>query len=340
MKKYLTLLATTSVSLLACGSIVAADPVEDFYKSRDITLVVPFAPGGSTALQAQAAAKYFTQYLPGNPRVIPQFMPGAGGMLAVNHTYNSSPRDGSVIIYAQDSNVIEQYLNEDTAKYDVRKLNWLGSVVEFEYTLGIDKSTSVESVDDLKKKEVFVASTGIGSASHIFPSLTNALLGTKMKVVGGYTGGAPAIYLALERKETQGYVTQYWHSRPVFENCNPILTFGPERSRVFPNVPTLLEHVKDPKDRPVVQFAGLIGTLGRGFATMPDVPQDRVAALRKAFDQMAANPAFIAEVRATGTGEEVRKTPLSGEEFQKRIAAGMDIGPDVIARLKTILAER
>jgi tripartite-type tricarboxylate transporter receptor subunit TctC len=261
-------------------------------------------------------------------------------MLAVNHTYNNSPRDGSVIIYAQDSNVVEQYLNEENAKYDVRKLNWLGSMVEFEYTLGLDKDTGVTTVDDLKKKEYFIGSTGVGSASHVFPTLTNAVLGTKMKVVGGYTGGAPAIYLALERKEMQGYVTQYWHSKPVFKGLNPILTFGAERSNVFPEVKTLLEHVKDPQDRKVVQFAGLIGTLGRGFATMPDVPADRVAALRKAFDQMAVDPEFIRELKATGTGEEVRKAALTGTEFNKRLTAGMDIGSDVINRMKTMLAEK
>ena len=340
MIKHLTLLTIASANLLVLGSDAVADPVADFYKSHDITLVVPFAPGGSTAIQAQAAAKYFTEYIPGNPNIRMQYMPGAGGIVAVNHTYNNSPRDGSLIIYAEDSSVIEQYLNPETAKYDVRKLNWLGSVVGYEYVLAINKSTSVQNVGDLKTKEVFVASTGVGNASHIFPTLTNAVLGTKMKVVAGYPGGAPAVYLALERNEMQGFTTQYWFSKPVFQNFNPILTYGSERSRVFPDVMTLLEHVNDPKDRAAVKFSSLIGTLGRAFATMPDVPQERVDALRNAFNQMAANPAFIAAVKATGTGEEVRKTPLTGEDFQKRIGEVLDIGPDVIDRLKVILADR
>jgi tripartite-type tricarboxylate transporter receptor subunit TctC len=341
MSKYFNLVTAASAALLSAMSAAAADPVEDFYKTHDVTIIVPYAAGGSTALQAQAAVKYFSEYIPGKPNVRVQYMPGAGGLLAVNFTYLNSPRDGTVLIYADDTNVAGQYLNPQGAKFDVRKFNWLGSVVEYQYVLAINKAAGIRNVDDLKTKEVFIASNGVAAANHIFPTITNAMLGTKMKVVPGYPGGAPEVYLALTRGEMQGYTTNYWLSQqPVFQNFNPILTFGLERSLVLPNVTTLLELVTDPDDRAAVKFASLMGSLGRGFAAMPDVPQDRVQALRRAFDKIAVNPGYLAEITATGTGEEIRRTPLTGEQMQKQIIERMDIGPDVISRLQNILAER
>lgn len=309
-----------------------ADPVADFYSGKTVTLVVPFSPGGSTATQAQIAGDYFGKYIPGNPTIHLEFMPGGGGMVALNHSYASSPRDGTVIIYAQDSNVVQQPLNPEV-QYDVRELNWLGSMVEFDYVLAVSKASGVATLADMQGKELFTGATGVGSQSYIFPSLVNYLFDTDMNIIPSYESAE--LLLALESGELDAYVTPYWFSNlHIYEKFNPVMTFGPERSRKFPDVPTLLELVETPEDKALVQFIGLIGSLGRGFATMPDVPQERVAALRQAFLDMAADPGFIEAMKRVGTGEEVRDAPMSGEELQQRIIAGLDIDESVIERAR------
>lgn len=327
---------------LAAGiqaNVASGQTVEEFYSANDITLIVPFDAGGSTAIQSQITADHLARYIPGNPNIRLEFMPGAGGMLAINHAYATSPRDGTVLILAQDSNIVQQPLN-DAILYDAREFNWLGSVVKLEYVLGIRKETGVTSIDDLRHKEVFIASTGTGSQNYMFPVLTNAVLGTIMNVVPGYTGGGSDSLVALESGEMQGYASAWTHwnaNLHVFDEFIPVLTYGPTRMPDLVDVPTLLELVDDPADQAVVRLFGMIGTLGRGVATMPDVPEDRVAALREAFAEMAADPAFIKDMEDR-LG--VTITPLLGEDYQEMVAAGLEIDAEVIERARAAIAPK
>ncbi len=275
---------------VALASPAAADAVSDFYKDKQVTIIVAAGPGGGHTQYSQLLAPYLKKYIPGKPTFVTQNMGGAGGTKAANYLYNSAAQDGSVVGILLSDTPFAARLRTTGVKYRPEKFHYLGGADDTQSAFVLFKSAGVKTLDDVKKKQVLMGSTGKGSQTFIVPTLANALLGTKFKVITGYRGMG-GIYLAMDQGEVSGFQSVYSSPKSLrpqwFEQDKLVvlaanaLTPLPDR----PNVPLLKDLVSDPTDRKILELIGGNGTLGRGWLVPPGVPSALVAGLRAGFEK-------------------------------------------------------
>lgn len=312
---------------LFCGAAVGfagpaqADEIADFYKDKQVSVIVPFGAGGGYALYTQILTRHFPKYLPGSPTMVPQYMPGAGGIKAANYVYNVAPKDGSVISMVSDSVVLASVISPKNVKYKVNEFTWIGAMERVNNILAIRKDTGIRSVADLKKTEAVMGSSGRGSPTFLLPSLVRWMEpGAKVKIVQGYKGINP-MFKALEQGEINGMTVSWgaWKSLrgKWFTDgyVHAIVQFGVKREKDFPDVPLALELANTPEEKSVARFMASNAEVGRSWVVPPKVPGARVAALRKAFDAMVKDEAFIAE----SLKNKVMLSPASGQEVQDAV---------------------
>lgn len=328
---------TAGLALLGACSIsaAAADPIADFYAKKQIVVTVGQAPGGGFDAYARLAGRFIGQQIPGNPSVIVQNRPGAGGVSNANYVYNIAPRDGTVLTIPNHTAAAEQLLGSDAIKYDARKFNWVGrftSTVSIHYMWHTSK---IKSIDDVFKYETIVAGQGASSTSSIYPALLNKLFGTKFKIITGFTGASLAS-LAMQRGEVDGMMTP-WSGVKL---ANPdwirdkqitvILQYAMRKHPDLPDVPLVLDLAKTDEQREILTFYATTHEIGRSLATTPEVPEDRVAALRAAFMSMTKTKEFQQEVEK----QNIEIGPMDGAELQKVVNATFDISPATIEKLR------
>lgn len=326
-----------ALAAMLIGSVAPAmaQTVEEFYKGKVVRFVVPFSPGGTSSRYTDLFGRHFGKHIPGKPKIIPQHMPGGGGITSLNFAYTVAPRDGSVIFLPDSSAAINQLLSPEVALYDARKFGWIGVPSQARSVLMMRTDSGVRSVDDLKKKERFVGSSGTGSETHMYPMAANGLIGTKFKVLAGYAGGSQVL-IALEAKEIDGAVRTWtaWEARPdLLQNdiIRPIMIIASSRLPQLPDVPNLVELVNNEEDKKIVRFLTSMGTLGYGLGAPPGVPTERLAALRKAFDDMIADPEYLEDAKKSGL---MLDTPLRGDEAQAYVAEVLSTPPELVERAK------
>jgi tripartite-type tricarboxylate transporter receptor subunit TctC len=190
---------------LACASPCAAqsDPVADFYKGKTVNVYIGVGVGGEYDLQARLVAKYIGRHIPGRPNVVPQNMTGASGLKMLNFLYNQAPRDGTSIGMIQNGFPAAQAIGRSGIQFDANQLRWLGTIAPVVETMALWHTAGVATIDDARKKEIIIGATARGGITYTYPALMNELLGTKFKIVTGYTGGNE-INIAMERGEVQG----------------------------------------------------------------------------------------------------------------------------------------
>jgi tripartite-type tricarboxylate transporter receptor subunit TctC len=335
------------LALAMCAGIIAvagapaySQTVEEFYKGKTVTFIVPFSPGGTSSRYSDLFSRHFGKHIPGQPNIQLEYMPGGGGLVALNHAYTQAARDGSVFFLPDGSAAVNQLLNPEGARYDAREYGWIGIPSQARSVLMVRTDAGVNSVDDLKKTEIFVGSTGAGSETDMYPRLANGLIGTKMNVLPGYEGGSQ-VMVALEAKEVSGAVrtSTAWASRKDLVDkgiIKPLLVFASNRIDSMPDVPTLGELVANPEDKQIVALLTSIGTLGYGLGAPPEVPADRLAALRKAFDDMIKDPEYLADAEKSGL---MLDLPLTGEEAQAFVAEVLKTSPELVERTRTLIAQ-
>ena len=335
MRARLSLRLALAAMLIGTVAPASAQTVEEFYKGKVVRFIVPFSPGGTSSRYTDLFARHFGKHIPGKPKILPQYMPGGGGITALNFAYAVAPRDGSVIFLPDSSAAINQLLNPEVALYDARKYGWIGVPSQARSVLMMRTDSGVKSVDDLKTMERFLGSTGTGSETHMYPMAANGLIGTKFKVLPGYAGGSQVI-IALEAKEVHGAVRTWtaWAARPDLLEQNvlrPILAFASSRIPDLPDVPNLVELVKSDEDKKIVGLLTSIGTLGYGLGMPPEAPKERLAALRKAFDDMIADPDYLEDAKKSGL---MLDAPLRGEEAQAYVTEVLSTPPEVVQKAK------
>ena len=320
--------AGAALILSAAANSAAADAVSDFYSGKQVTIVVAAGPGGGHTQYSQLMAPYFKKYMPGNPSFVTQNMGGAGGTKAANYLYNSAAQDGGVIGILLSDTPFASRLRTTGVKYKPADFHYLGGADDTQSAFVVFKSTGVKTLEEAKKKEVLLGSTGKGSQTYVVPTLVNALLGTKFKVILGYRGMG-GIYLAMDRGEVSGFQSVYsspkslrpqWFEKDML-NVLVANALSPLPDR--PNVPLLKDLVTDPTDRKIVELIGGNGTLGRGWLTTPGVPAARVAALRAAFEKALNDPGAKAEA----TKRRMTFAPVKWQDMQahaKRIGEAED----------------
>jgi tripartite-type tricarboxylate transporter receptor subunit TctC len=326
--------------LLLASTPALADPVADFYKGKQMRMIVRTTAGGDYDQYSRLIARFIGKYIPGNPAIVVVNMPGGGGITAANWMAQVAPHDGTVFGIVSQGLATDQALGvSPQLTADLRKFNWIGNVVYSNQLLVVWKTSPTKTLEDAKKRETTIGTTGAGSASVQYPAFYNNVLGTKFKIVFGYPGGQ-MIDLAMERGEVEGRGTNpysgWMASKPSWiptKQIIPLIQAGIEKEPALPDVPLIVDQPVKPEDKPLLQFMAQASTVGRPFATTPDVPAERVAALRAAFEATLKDPEFI----AAAANENMEIRPMNGEKMQQIIFGLLDSPKDVRDRVKVAL---
>jgi len=277
--------------------------------------------GGGYDAIARLVARHMTRYLPGNPSFLIKNMPTAAGVAAANFLYNSAPRDGSVILAAQNASLMLPLYDSPVAHFDPRKFEWIGSTDKQQAVCVTWFTSPIKSIEDAKARDVPVAATGISAGPGIYPKILNALFGTRFKIISGYDTGS--MRLALEKGEVEGICGLAWQTYKAvsfdwIENkkLNVIVQMGLTKNRELPDVPLALDLLKNPDDRKVLELIVLVQEFGRPFLAPPGVPADRMALYRRAFEAVLKDPQFQAE----SAMQRLSIDPLDGRQIEALIA--------------------
>jgi tripartite-type tricarboxylate transporter receptor subunit TctC len=325
--------------LAAAPAQALADSVADFYKGKQITLLVGSDPGGGYDLLARLVARHLGSFIPGNPSVIVENMPGAGSILLSNRVYNIAPKDGTVIGLVQRGVLISQLTGQPGVHYDLGKFNWIGSVTSETSLVATWHTAPVKTMKDAQQQEVIVGGTGRTSDTEAAARLLNAVAGTKFKIVSGYPGTSDVL-LALERGELEGIIDLSWaeikaknaehlasgHFTFLAQNA---LTKSPE----LPNVPLALDFIQKESDRPVAELFYAVKAIARPILSAPGIPAERVAALRNAFDTMIND----ADYKADAAKSKLDLLPAGHAAIEHFIEETKEAPPQVRQRLTEIL---
>lgn len=327
--------AMLSSVVLWSGAAGAQSAIEQFYKGRNIDLVIGYPPGGSNDVFARFVARHMSKYIPGNPTIVTRNMPGGGSLLAANYLYSIAPKDGSVIGIISPTAPLDAKLGNKAAKYEPEKFVWLGRVGPAANPLMVWSTQPFTSWKDALTKEITLSATGAGSTVSVYPTVLNNVMKTKFKLVMGYKGSGEAM-LAMERGETAGHATA-WEAlktqHPDWitgKKVRILLQFALTRQPEMADVPTALEIAETDEQRAILGAVLKATEIGKPFLTAPGVPADRVEALRRAFDKMVKDPEFIAEF----TRAKVDLAPLTGEALQKLVEELGAMSPELIAKVK------
>jgi tripartite-type tricarboxylate transporter receptor subunit TctC len=325
-------------ALLASACAAQADPVADFFKGKQLRLIVGSAVGGGYDLYARALARELGKHIPGGPSIVVQNLPGAAGMVMVNQLYNQGPHDGTVIGGSLNG-IPTAPLLQTGAKFDPARLNWLGSLAREAYVAYVWHTAPVSHIRDVATKEILVGATTAGTTMVDYPLLLNDLLGYKFKVVRGYQG-PPQINLAMERGEVQGNgglgyavvksLTRQWLEE---KKIKILVQYNFEGVPELKGVPLVTDLAVNEGQRQAMRLVFARAEYSRPFVVSQDVPKERVTALRRAFDATAKDPAFLAEARKL----QLDISPMSGETMQAMVEDLAKTPPDVIARVKAAL---
>jgi tripartite-type tricarboxylate transporter receptor subunit TctC len=317
------------------ASVAIAQSVADFYKGKTINLYVAFPSGGGYDIYSRLAARYMQKYVPGNPNIVTQNMPGAGGVKAANFLYDVAPRDGSAIGMIADNAATEEVLATPGVTYATAKFNWIGRVTSSVNIEAAMATSGFRTIEDVKQREFIVGGTGAAGITTVIRKVANAIGGTKFKVITGYAG-SPESCLAMEKGEVQGCAPSWTHAKTNLRNwldtkkINVILQWGVTRHRELADVPTMVELGKTDEDRKVLALYGSATDLGRSIAAPPGVPAERLKALRDAFTQAMNDPELLAEVKKANLDFD----PMNGADLQKFIVELNDVSPSVIDRAR------
>jgi len=325
---------TILAALLVLPSLASAQTVADFYRGKQITLLIASGAAGGYDTYARIFARHVGRHIPGEPAIAPKNVPAAGGLTAANALYAVSARDGLTLGALTNGVAMDPLFGNPGARFDAQKFNWIGSIGKLQNICATWIDSPIKSIDAAKTREVVVAAAGATSNTAIVPRVLNAVLGTRFKVVAGYDPGA-GLNLALEGGEVEGICGLSWStlkaSRPDWireQKLNVILQVAIDRLPELGAVPSALDLVADPAGRQVLQLILLRQEMGRPLAAPPDVPAERVAALRAAFAATMTDREFLADA----TRYQMEIEPLTGEEVGKLLGRAYAAPRDIVAR--------
>jgi tripartite-type tricarboxylate transporter receptor subunit TctC len=326
-------------ALLLGGSAASADPIEDFYKGRSINWVLSAGAGGGYATYAHAFAPFFSKHIPGKPNIVIQNMPGAGGIRAMTFFNTVAPKDGSTIGLVHSSVPFAPIYGIKGANFDARQFQWIGSITS---AFGICVSWTASGItkwQHLFEKEFVVGGTGAGSQMETLPAMLKQLFGANVRIISGYKGGND-VYLAMERGEVHGrcggLVSSIKATRPEWFPKKLIsvpIQIAMQRDDDFPDVPALIEFVKEEKTRKILELILSPFEMDRPILLPPGSPPDKLAALRKAFSAAMRDPDFHKEAKKQNI--EIKEIP--GERVAAVIDRAYGMDADVIQAAKSVM---
>jgi tripartite-type tricarboxylate transporter receptor subunit TctC len=318
---------------------VRAEPVEEFYRGKQIVMLVASGVGGGYDTYARAFARHVGKYIPGNPAIVPKNLPAAGGLAAANTLYSVSARDGLTIAALTNGVAMDPLFGNPGARFDAQRFNWLGSIGKLQNICATWFASPIRTIEAARSREVTVAAAGPTSNTVIVPNVLNALAGTKFKVVPGYEPGA-GMNLAVERGEVEGVCGLSWStikaSRPdwIFgDKLHVLVQMAFERLPELPDVPSALDLVSDAAARQVLELILSRQEMGRPLAAPPGVATERVAALRAAFDATMRDGEFLAEAQRF----RMELDPLTADQIGRILARAYGAPAEVVRRAAALV---
>ena len=316
---------------IAAGSAHAA---EDFYKGKQITIIASSA--GTYESYARMLAKYIGKYIPGNPSVITQIMAGASGLTAANHVYNVAPKDGTVFTVTHGHIPTLTMINPDGARFEPTKFSWIGSVTKDVFVGYVWHTSPVQSMAEAKTKEITVGGQAPGSMSIDMAILAREMLGLKFKIITGYKSSDEA-KIAIERGELNGHFGTAWSSLKrengdwLKDKKIRIFTqFGFKPHPELMDVPLFVNEAKNEDDHKALELMLARQETAKPFYGPPGIPADRVAIIRKAFDDLMKDKEFLADMEKQSLDVE---QPMPGHEVADLVAKLQKTDPKVAQRL-------
>jgi tripartite-type tricarboxylate transporter receptor subunit TctC len=332
------------VTMMGINSQALAQAAADFFAGKQISLLIGTTPGGGYDAYGRIVARYLGRHIPGNPAIIVKNMPGAGGLALANHLYNRAPKDGTEIGTVQNGLPFEKLFfmlspGGSNALFDSTKFGWIGSATQTVFVTVTWHSSPVKTLQDAMSKEVVLGASTPSADSYVLAMLSNNLIGTKFKVVHGYAG-ATEVDLAVENGEVQGEAGKDWttltSTRPQWikdKKVNILVQMGMKSHPDIKGVPMAIDLAKTPEDRQVMEVVFAKFGMSRPFMAPPDLPADRLATLRSAFDATVSDPAFVEEAKRLG----MEINPVSGNDVQSLVTRIMNTPPALAERAREAL---
>jgi tripartite-type tricarboxylate transporter receptor subunit TctC len=327
------LLAGQLMVVLAVGA-ARADDIADFYRGRTVSLIAGFNVGGGADSYARIIARHLGGHIPGRPVVVVKNMQGAGSVLAANHIFNVSPKDGSEIGLFAGNIAVDPIIGGVAAKYDARRFNWIGAPAAETNICLASPTTVFKTIDDTFKTEMVIGTAG--TSTYDFPVVLNNVLGTKLKLVKGYAGSA-ALRFAMERGEIDGFcgvgLSSMRSAGLADGKANILLQIALKKNPRLMDVPFVMDYAKREDDRQILRLVFGWMDMERPLAAPPATPADRVEALRLGFDAAMRDEALLADAAQASLGIE----PMGGGAIASFIDEVYRTPPAVAARAAQLL---
>ena len=335
-KEMLAGVALGVAALLLPTLSASADPVADFYRGKNVSFIIGSGQAGVYDQGGRLMARHLARFIPGQPTLVPQNMPGASSVRAASFIYSVAPRDGTTFGTAQPTIVLNKLL-DPAAKYEPQNYTWIGRLQPMTLVGIAWKAAANHTMAHAREKGVIVGASGASGTSAIVPWTLNRVAGTKFRVVSGYESQTPQL-LAMERGELEGVGSASLRDVLTREDwikngkVNFLYAIAARRSSQLPDVPAIVEFAQNDLDRAVLRSLGSVTDIGFTIMAPPDIPADRAAALRAAFAEMVKDPQFLAEAKKIGLDPE----PLPGVELQKLVAETLEASGEAVKRLREV----
>jgi tripartite-type tricarboxylate transporter receptor subunit TctC len=332
------LIVPAVLAVLAAGA--AAQSPAEFYKGKSVDMMIGYSVGGGYDVYARLIARHFGNHIPGQPAVTPKNMEGAGSLRLANWLYNIGNKQGTVIGTIGRGTAFDPLFGNKAAQFDGNKFSWIGSANdEVSVCVVWNDRTKVTKFDDLLTIPLNVGGTGAAADTDQFPRIINGVLGTQMKIITGYPGGND-VNLAMERGEVDGRCGWSWSSvvstRASWlrdKKITVLMQLSLQKHPDLPDVPLITDLAKNDEQRAILRLIFARQPLGRPFLAPPDVPADRLAALRTAFMATMKDPAFLAEAEKA----QLEITPIAGDAVQKLVEEIYQTPPAIVKKAADIL---
>jgi tripartite-type tricarboxylate transporter receptor subunit TctC len=311
----------------------AADPVADFYSGRTMQVLIGFSPGGGYDLYGRTLARYMGRHIPGNPKLVPQNMPGAGSLKVANYLYGIAPKDGTALAHFAPGVMFEPLLGHgDGVQFEATKFTWLGSASREASVCAFMTSTGIKSWQDMRTKSYIIGASGGGAESDVFPTVLRNMFHLPLKIVAGYPGGTE-ITLAMERHEVDGRCGWSWtsllsRSKALLDSkaIDVVLQIALQKTKDLPDVPLIVDVADNAEQKAALKLIVARQSIARPFAAPPGIPADRARALRDAFAATMQDPDFIAEAKSQNLDVE----PVTGAEVEMLIRDVYASSPEAV----------
>jgi tripartite-type tricarboxylate transporter receptor subunit TctC len=319
----------------------AADAVAEFYSGKQIRFIIRSGVGGGYDQYSRLLGKHIGKHIPGRPSVLPVNMPGGGGIRAANYVAKIAPQDGTILTIVSQGLPVDQALGLNPSfQADLRDFLWVGNLSSSNQVMVTWHTSPSKTFADLMKRETTIGSTQAGSISVQMPAVLNNIIGTRIKIIFGYPDGRD-VNIAMERGEVEGRATNPWASYVAVtphlvekKLIIPVLQIGLVKDPALAGVP-LMRDLKaiNPADQAVIEFMSKATVVGRPIATTPNVPPERLAALRRAFDLTLKDPEFIKEAQT----QRAEIQPMTGAELTQTVHEIIATPADLRERVKAAI---